>query len=155
MVLDLCRVTVRTCRFGTSTAVDLTLPTSPELGEILSAIVDLVGVGHETADGVPERLRLARVDGSALDESVSLLENGIRDGDVLLLAAEPIPRPEQHSEDPASMPSKCQPRLTVVRHGRTQWARLRVGGRRASVRRRWHGPVPQRLAPAPSSRLSW
>jgi len=100
MVLDLCRVTVRTCGFGTSTAVDLTLPTSPELGEILSAIVDLVGVGHETADGVPERLRLARVDGSALDESVSLLENGIRDGDVLLLAAEPIPRPEQHSEDP-------------------------------------------------------
>ena len=52
MVLDLCRVTVRTCGFGTSTAVDLTLPTSPELGEILSAIVDLVGVGHETADGV-------------------------------------------------------------------------------------------------------
>ncbi len=101
MVVDLCRVTVRTCGFGTSTAVDLTLPTSPELGEILSAIVDLVGVGHETADGgLPERLRLARVDGSALDESVSLLENGIRDGDVLLLAAEPIPRPEQHSEDP-------------------------------------------------------
>ena len=89
MVLDLCRVTVRTCGFGTSTAVDLTLPTSPELGEILSAIVDLVGVGHETADGgYRSGLRLARVDGSALDESVSLLENGIRDGDVLLLAAE-------------------------------------------------------------------
>jgi type VII secretion integral membrane protein EccD len=101
MVLDLCRVTVRTCGFGTSTAADLTLPTTPELGEILSAIVDLVGVGHETADGsLPERLRLARVDGSTLDESVSLFENGIRDGDVLLLAAEPIPRPEQHSEDP-------------------------------------------------------
>jgi type VII secretion integral membrane protein EccD len=101
MVLDLCRVTVRTCGFGTSTAADLTLPTTPELGEILSVIVDLVGVGHETADGgLPERLRLGRVDGSTLDESVSLFENGIRDGDVLLLAAEPIPRPEQHSEDP-------------------------------------------------------
>jgi type VII secretion integral membrane protein EccD len=101
MVLDLCRVTVRTCRFGTSTGADLTLPTTPEVGEILPEIVDLVGVGHETNDGgLPERLRLARVDGSTLDESVSLLENGIRDGDVLLLAAEPIPRPEQHSEDP-------------------------------------------------------
>jgi type VII secretion integral membrane protein EccD len=101
MVLDLCRVTVRMCGFGTSTAADLTLPTTPEVGEILSEIVDLVGVGRETADGgLPERLRLARVDGSTLDESVSLFENGIRDGDVLLLAAEPIPRPEQHSEDP-------------------------------------------------------
>jgi hypothetical protein len=102
MVRDLCRVTVRTCGFGTSTAVDLTLPTSPELGEIVSDVVDLMGAGHETADGrTPERPRLARLDGSTLDESVSLAKNGVRDGDVLLLTTEPVPRPEFHSADPS------------------------------------------------------
>jgi type VII secretion integral membrane protein EccD len=100
MDVDLCRVTVRTCGFGTSTAVDLTLPASPELGEVVSDVVDLVGVRYQTdGGGLQERPRLARLDGSTLDESVSLPENGVRDGDVLLLTTEPVPRPEHHSDD--------------------------------------------------------
>src|SRR3954468_18270910 len=100
MMVDLCRVTVRTHGFETSTAVDLTLSTSPELGEIVADVVDLLGLAHETPHGgPPERPRLARLDGSSLDESVSLPENGVRDGDVLLLTTEPIARPEHHSDD--------------------------------------------------------
>ncbi|WP_206428714.1 EsaB/YukD family protein, partial [Mycolicibacterium stellerae] len=93
-------MTVRTGRPGTSATVDLALPMSVELGEILADVVDLAGVGHEVVDdGVTERLRLTRLDGSTLDESVTLHENGVADGDVLLLVTEPLPRPERHSDD--------------------------------------------------------
>ncbi len=99
-VVDICRVTVRAGRLGSSAAVDLTLPTRLDLGEIIPDVVDLVGVGHEVAkDGCTERLRLSRLDGSTLDESVTLHENGVRDGDVLLLTAEPVPKSEPYSDD--------------------------------------------------------
>lgn len=95
---DIYRVTVRTGRPGTS--VDLTLPARVELGEIIPDVVDLVGVEFEAANGdLADRVRLSRLDGSALDESATLQENGVRDGDVLLLTAEAIPRIERYSDD--------------------------------------------------------
>ena len=97
-VLDMCRVTVRTGRRGTSVAVDLALPNWLELGEILPDIVDLVG--DEVAnDGLTARPTLWRLDGSTLDESVTLHENGVQNGDVLVLTTDPIPRSEWHSDD--------------------------------------------------------
>ncbi len=97
-VLDMCRVTVRTVRRGTSVAVDLALPTWLELGEILPDVVDLVG-DEVAKDGLTARRALSRLDGSTLDESVTLHENGVQDGDVLVLTTDPIPRSEWHCDD--------------------------------------------------------
>lgn len=83
-VVDLCRVTVRTLRPETVVAVDLTLPTRLELGQLLPDIVDLV-VNPPHAG---ERWSLSRIDGTLLDESMTLQESGVDDGDVLLLSAE-------------------------------------------------------------------
>ena len=88
-VVDLLRITVRAHRLGSSAAVDLALPAEMELGEVMPSIVDLVGrqVG-EGSPGCTERWTLSRLDGSALDESMTLDENGVRDGDLLLLTTE-------------------------------------------------------------------
>ena len=51
--------------------------------------VDLVGrqLGEQSL-GCTDRWTLSRLDGSALDESMTLDENGVRDGDLLLLTTE-------------------------------------------------------------------
>lgn len=90
-VVDLCRLTVRAHRLGLTAAVDVALPARLEIGEMLPAVVDLVGEPKEaTGWDVAEPWRLSRLDGSALDESMTLHENGIRDGDVLLLSTEAL-----------------------------------------------------------------
>jgi type VII secretion integral membrane protein EccD len=89
--VDLCRVTVRTLRPQSEAAVDLALPSRLEVGELLPGIVDLVG--EPAREG--ERWTLSRLDGSVLDESATLKDNGVEDGDELLLSDEkslPIPR---------------------------------------------------------------
>lgn len=78
-VAAVCRVSVRASSM--SVAADLALPSGVELGEVLPCIVELVGERPE-ADRC---WTLSRVDGSALDESMTLRENGVRDGDVLRL----------------------------------------------------------------------
>ena len=90
-VVDLLRITVRAHRLGSSAAVDLALPAEMELGEVMPCIVDLVGrqLG-EGSLGCTERWTLSRLDGSALDESMTLDENGVRDGDLLLLTTEAL-----------------------------------------------------------------
>jgi type VII secretion integral membrane protein EccD len=89
--VDLCRVTVRTLRPTSEAVVDLALPTRLEVGELLPDIVDLVG--EPAREG--ERWTLSRFDGSVLDESATLKDSGVEDGDVLLLSDEtslPTPR---------------------------------------------------------------
>jgi type VII secretion integral membrane protein EccD len=92
-VVDLCRLTVQAHRLGRTAAVDVALPARLEIGEMLPAVVDLVGERPEvTGRDLAESWTLSRLDGSALDESMTLHENGIRDGDVLLLSTEaPVP----------------------------------------------------------------
>ncbi|MFY9917698.1 MAG: type VII secretion integral membrane protein EccD [Mycobacterium sp.] len=98
-VVDLCRLTVRTHRLGLTAAVDVALPARLELGEMLPDIVVLVGAQPESAGkDRAERWRLSRLDGSSLDESMTLHENSIRDGDVLLLTTE-APVPERSFND--------------------------------------------------------
>ena len=98
-VVDLCRLTVRAHRLGLTAAVDVALPARLELGEMLPAVVDLVGERPEVTRRDPaERWRLSRLDGSVLDESMSLREHRIRDGDVLLLTTE-APVPERSFDD--------------------------------------------------------
>jgi len=90
-VVDLLRITVRAQRLGSSAAVDLALPAEMELGEVMPCVVDLVGrqLG-EGSSGCTERWTLSRLDGSALTESMTLDENGVREGDLLLLTAQAL-----------------------------------------------------------------
>lgn len=95
-VVDLCRVTVRTHLLDTSAAVDLALPARMELGEMMPSVVDLVG-GQPNAGptGFAACWTLSRLGGSVLDESMTLDESGVRDGDHLLLSTEvPAPAPD-------------------------------------------------------------
>ncbi|WP_163700819.1 type VII secretion integral membrane protein EccD [Mycolicibacterium agri] len=87
MASGLCRVTVHTDHGEGAEAVDLALPTRRELGELLPSIVDLTGCREARFD---DRWVLSRPDGTVLDESITLQENGVRDGDVLLLTAEAV-----------------------------------------------------------------
>ncbi|CRZ16020.1 type VII secretion integral membrane protein EccD [Mycolicibacterium neworleansense] len=66
---------------GRGVTVDLSLPTAVTVGELLPWIVDALGV----ADGTPRRWQLAQLGGRRLDESVTLVQNDIRDGDLLVL----------------------------------------------------------------------
>lgn len=89
-VANLRRVTVHALRLAV--AVDLALPAELHVAEILPGIVDLVGERSETA----EHWTLSRLDGSSLDQAMTLHGNGIRDGDVLVL--------DTASDDPETGP---------------------------------------------------
>jgi type VII secretion integral membrane protein EccD len=83
-VSNLCRVTVQTHCGNRSSAADLVLPNGIELGEVLPDVVDIVSGDVET-DIVVQRWVVSRLDGSVLDDSKTLHENGVCDGDMLIL----------------------------------------------------------------------
>jgi type VII secretion integral membrane protein EccD len=89
-VVDSYRVTVRAHRSGASAAVDLALPGEMGLGELMPCIVDLVSEQLGESGACTERWMLSRLDGSVLDESMTLTENGVHDGDLLLLTTEAV-----------------------------------------------------------------
>ncbi|OMC00092.1 type VII secretion integral membrane protein EccD [Mycobacterium sp. NS-7484] len=60
---------------------DLSLPRALTVGELLPWIVDIVNAGA----GTPHRWRLSLLGGYHLDESATLTQNGIHDGDLLVL----------------------------------------------------------------------
>lgn len=94
---SLCRLTVQ---LGGDDALDLALPSEMSVGQIMPSIVDLVAE-RSAAPVTGIRWRLARVGGPALDESMTLDENGIRGGEVLVLTTtEPQP-PEWVVYDPS------------------------------------------------------
>ncbi|KUI16824.1 hypothetical protein AU193_21755 [Mycobacterium sp. GA-1285] len=59
---------------------------------MLPSIVELVHPDHRGRDA-GARWRLHRIDGSSLDESLTLPDNQVRDGDVLWLSADDVPEP--------------------------------------------------------------
>src|SRR5690606_16694041 len=79
------------------TGIDVTLPPGVEVAELIPAIVDLA-VGADGVDaGSPTAWKLARVGGTVLDASRTLTENGIREGELLMLtgaASAPVTRAE-------------------------------------------------------------
>lgn len=64
--------------------VDLVLPRTPPVAALLPTVVELVG-----AD--PGRWRLSRLGGQCLNESISLQQNMIDDGDLLVLTPAEVP----------------------------------------------------------------
>jgi type VII secretion integral membrane protein EccD len=85
------RLTVQSGEDDGSFAVDLALPSDTDVGLLMPSIVDLAH--HDTTTDA-RRWRLSRIGGLPLDESTTLRDNNIRDGELLLLTpiAPPAPR---------------------------------------------------------------
>lgn len=84
------RVAVQISGESGGTVVDLALPGAVEVAELIPAIMDLVGsVDTES----PATWQLSRIGGPTLDASRSLTQNGVRDGELLLLTSSGIAPP--------------------------------------------------------------
>src|ERR1700738_447659 len=91
----LCRLSIQ---HGPHT-VELALPKEPPVGLLLPSIVDLVHRGGVDIDE-GRQWHLSRVGQEGLDAAVSLHDNPIRDGELLLLTTTPTPAPEWIQDDP-------------------------------------------------------
>lgn len=87
--MSVCRVCIQTDRDGDPVAVDVALPSGAPIGELLPAIVDMVD-GRGAPRAVACRWRLDRPSGIALEESLSLLDNDVHDGELLILSQGPV-----------------------------------------------------------------
>jgi type VII secretion integral membrane protein EccD len=86
---SLCRLTVASCTDDTHRAVDLTLPADIQIGQFLPQIVEFVH-RNTVAPASGRDWRLSKLGDPPLDDSMTLNDRGVRDGDVLLLTiAEP------------------------------------------------------------------
>jgi ESX secretion system protein EccD len=94
---SLCRLTVQSGEDDGPPAVDLALPRNAHVGLLMPSLVDLVH-GATTTEAV--RWRLSRVGGPSLDESMTLSENNVHDGEVLLLTSIEPPAPQRVARDP-------------------------------------------------------
>ena len=81
--------------------MDLALPRDADVGLLVPSIVDLVR--RDTDPAPVGRWRLARIGGSLLDESMTLNENNVRDGDLLVLSAGEAPALRWVWQDPHRM----------------------------------------------------
>lgn len=84
MAESLRRVSIHTCDDEAGSLVDLSLPAGMEVGQLIPSIVDIAGIN---GDGPARGWWLSRIGEAALNESTTLAENGIQDGDVLVLSA--------------------------------------------------------------------
>ena len=91
----LCRVSLQ---HGPHT-VDVALPGDAPVSLLLPSIVDLVGRGAVATDE-GRQWHLSRVGQGWLDETASLHDNAVRDGEVLLLTTTSIPAPVLVPDDP-------------------------------------------------------
>lgn len=86
----LCRLAVEVTGADQSGSVDLVLPSQCPLGELMPSIVR--AIFGDTADSM-QRWYLTRAAGAPLDTSLTLSDNGVRDGDIVVLSTAPLPRP--------------------------------------------------------------
>ncbi|OBG40006.1 type VII secretion integral membrane protein EccD [Mycobacterium sp. E3198] len=119
-----------------STAVDLALPAGVPVAVLMPSIVDILDGRDECGSGEPvaRRYRLSRPGAAALNTSTTLAQQGIRDGEVLVLTESATPPPAPRCEDvaeavSATLDSTARPR-SGLRH--RQPARL-IGAIAASV----------------------
>lgn len=92
---SMCRLAVQ---HGPDT-VELALPRDAPVGFLLPSVVDLVKPDAlPAAEGL--RWHLSRVGHGPLEESISLRDNAVHDGELLLLATAPSPAPVRVPDDP-------------------------------------------------------
>ncbi|WP_135452947.1 type VII secretion integral membrane protein EccD [Mycobacterium sp. DL99] len=104
---------------GHGATVDLSLPAAMTVGELLPWIIDALGAG----DGTPRRWQLAHLGGRGLDESATLVQNDIRDGDLLILTRScDRPTPERALMDALTVDSPDDGIPTGLRVAACLWA---------------------------------
>jgi type VII secretion integral membrane protein EccD len=84
------RVSVHTCGEEPAATIDLALPSGLPVGQLIPSIVENI---RAESDVTPRRWSLSRVGGRLLDESMTLAENDIHDGDLLVLSTSDVPEP--------------------------------------------------------------
>jgi type VII secretion integral membrane protein EccD len=95
---SLCPLTVAVCTSDTHHAVDVTVPADMHIGQLLPQIVDIV---HPDTD--PDTTcdwRLSRLGDLPMDESMTLNDNDVRAGEVLVLTTVEPPVAEWVDHDP-------------------------------------------------------
>src|SRR4051812_47124138 len=91
---SMCRLAVQ---HGPHT-VELALPSDAPVGLLLPSVVDLVGSDGVTAEqGL--QWHLSRIGQGWLDETISLRDNAVRDGELLLLTTAAMPTPVRVPDD--------------------------------------------------------
>ena len=96
---SICRLTVAACTDDAHCAVDLALPCGIPIGQLLPQIVDIVhGDTAHTMSG--REWRLSRLGDLPMNDSMTLGDNGVRDGEVLLLTVTDPPPAEWAACDP-------------------------------------------------------
>ncbi|WP_395308109.1 type VII secretion integral membrane protein EccD [Mycobacterium sp. AMU20-3851] len=112
----LCRVSIQCA--DAARAVDVALPRHAALGVLLPDIVGLVtaDVGSAPDAAAPRGWRLDRICGGRCDESMSLHESGIVDGDVIVLSpwAAPPPGPLPQNVFRAVATADARPEASVA-----------------------------------------
>ena len=82
--MPVCRLSIQSECDGEPTTVDLALPTGTPVAVLLPTVVALA---EQPLRESPQRWRLDRLCGASLDESMTLAENGVQDGDLLVLSS--------------------------------------------------------------------
>jgi type VII secretion integral membrane protein EccD len=108
---SVCRLAVQ---HGPDT-VELALPSHAPVGLLMSSVVDLVNPDTAAAD---EGLQwhLSRIGRGRLDETISLHDNAVHDGEVLLLSTAPTPAPVRLPDDPWQALVETRDRRSAPRH---------------------------------------
>lgn len=86
--MSVCRLSVQSDQDGRPVTVDMALPSGTPVGTLLPTIVALA---EQPPGEFPQSWRLDRLSGASLDESITLAENGVHDGELLVLAASGVP----------------------------------------------------------------
>ena len=89
---SMCRLAVR----HESRCVEMTLPTDAPVGQLLPAVVDLVDPELSTSCV----WHLSRVGQPSLNETMSLRDSAVHDGELLLLTTERVPPPTKLPDEP-------------------------------------------------------
>jgi type VII secretion integral membrane protein EccD len=121
----LCRVSVH----AGSAVVDLALPAGIPVATLIPSIADILGdrgVGGP-GDGQARHYRLSRPGASALNPSTTLVDNGIRDGAVLVLTESATPLPAPRYDDVAEAVS------ATLDAAAPPWRHLRLATRLAGA----------------------
>ncbi|MGB2920129.1 MAG: EsaB/YukD family protein, partial [Mycobacterium sp.] len=98
----LCRLVIHVTGRQQPAAVDLVLPADCPVGEMIPSIVD-AAVGESVTMVHPQHWYLTRVGGTRIDTSLSLRENAVEDGDLILLGTAAPPAPCRTYGDPGDV----------------------------------------------------
>lgn len=97
--MPLCRLSIHAEDGDGSRTVDVALPNAISVHALLPSVVDLAGTPHPRA-GEGTQWRLIGASGTPIDLALTLAENEVRDGDLLVLTTHHPPPPRRVDWDP-------------------------------------------------------